>query len=132
MYGLQTPGMVKVGCPALALEARSNLPQLAWVGPTEKQPALTVSLQQFRGQPAKALSSEHTRGQFEKEKAALAVPVAQGEQHPPQAPQPSGKQPPLAFKPGGVQLPLCWAEPPQPPAASFRPTRPSEVEAPQS
>ena len=61
-YGLQTPGTDKVGGPALAQEARYNLPQLTSVDPSETQPALVVSLQQFRGQPAKALPSECTRG----------------------------------------------------------------------
>ena len=48
VYGLHSPGMGKVGGPALTREARSNLPQLARVGPTEKHPVLAVSLQQFR------------------------------------------------------------------------------------
>ena len=44
--GPPTQGTDKAG-PTLAWEARSNLPQLAWVGPSEKSPVLAVSLQQL-------------------------------------------------------------------------------------
>ena len=63
-YGLQTPGTDKVGGPALAQEARSNLPQLTCVDPSETQPVLAVSLQQFKGQPTSTHASVTPKTHF--------------------------------------------------------------------
>ena len=79
--GLLAQGMDKAGCTTLAQEPRSSLPQLDWVGLSEEQPTLTVSLQQLRGQPPLAVSSQRVwHSRRIKGQSGLAVPVACKEQ----------------------------------------------------
>ena len=85
-----TQGMDKAGLPTLVQEARPSLPQLVWVGPSEKQPALAFSFQQFR----EYCTSRYTKGQSGKKQPVVAVSLG------------SEEQPAMAVLPPMVQHPL--------------------------